>query len=285
MTRTALFIGLTTIDIQYFVDDYPGANKKVKTAPPDILVGGPATNAAVAFSYLKGSAYLSSAVGISPFTPLIREDLSQTNVQFEDMVEGQEYRPILAAVITSKNGDRSILTHNPEKVTPSISAQELFDKTNPQVLLLDGFYPEFSLDCAKLAQKRNVCVVIDGGSWKPQYQSILQFTDVAICSADFLPPGCTCSDDVLLFLEEKGLSRAAISRGEKSILYRHNKSKGEVQAQSVRVKDTLGAGDFLHGAFCYYYLESGNFVEALDRASKVASKSCGYSGTRSWLNC
>jgi len=34
-----LFAGLTTIDIQYFVDVFPSSNKKVKTALPKITSG------------------------------------------------------------------------------------------------------------------------------------------------------------------------------------------------------------------------------------------------------
>ena len=47
--------------------------------------------------------------------------------------------------------------------------------------------------------------------------------------------------------------------------------------------DTLGAGDFLHGAFCYYYLEEKELKPALQKASEVATFSCQYKGTREWL--
>ena len=53
MKHRALFVGLTTIDIQYFVNEFPASNRKIKTNPPDLFVGGPATNAAVAFAKLR----------------------------------------------------------------------------------------------------------------------------------------------------------------------------------------------------------------------------------------
>ena len=64
----ALFAGLTTIDIQYFVETFPASNIKVKTAPPGILIGGPATNAAIAFAALNGTAALASATGKNAFS-------------------------------------------------------------------------------------------------------------------------------------------------------------------------------------------------------------------------
>ena len=67
MQYSGLFIGLTTIDIQYFVDTFPESNRKVKTEAPEIFVGGPATNAAVAFAKLNNGAFLASPVGKNPF--------------------------------------------------------------------------------------------------------------------------------------------------------------------------------------------------------------------------
>ena len=76
MKHEALFVGLTTIDIQYFVEEIPRSNTKIKTEIPDILVGGPATNAAVAFAYLNKTATLASPVGLNAFSTFIDQDLN-----------------------------------------------------------------------------------------------------------------------------------------------------------------------------------------------------------------
>ena len=77
MVKNGIFIGLTTIDIQYLIDTFPGANVKVKTDAPDVMVGGPATNAAVIFAHLNGNAELYSAIGINPFRNYILDDLTK----------------------------------------------------------------------------------------------------------------------------------------------------------------------------------------------------------------
>lgn len=282
MHYRGLFVGLTTIDIQYFVTEFPDRNTKVKTNAPNILVGGPATNASVAFSYLNNGAYLATVVGQNSFTSFIQNDLGITNVDWIDLVENQHINPVVASVVTSGNGDRNIFTHNPAVVQPDIVPNELFEKVNPEILLLDGFYPEFSLECAKLAKSKNIPVVIDCGSWKPQYEEILKFTDIAICSADFLPPGTSDSNDVFETLTDIGVGAIAISRGHKNILVQHNE-RDEIRVNSCKAVDTLGAGDFLHGAFCYYFLKYNDFRLALEKASKLATFSCGYKGTRQWL--
>jgi sugar/nucleoside kinase (ribokinase family) len=158
------------------------------------------------------------------------------------------------------------------------------EKTNPQILLVDGFYPEFSIACAKLAKEKCIPVVVDGGSWKPQYSELIPLTDVMICSSDFYPPGIVDNIKLFDFFEASGIKKSAISRGDKSILYSTEKGRGEVPVKTAEVVDTLGAGDFLHGAFCYYYLSSGfDFQKAIEKASELATFSCRYHGTRDWL--
>ncbi|WP_346863622.1 PfkB family carbohydrate kinase [uncultured Draconibacterium sp.] len=283
MQYRGLFIGLTTIDIQYFVDTFPQSNIKVKTNPPDILVGGPATNAAVAFSYLNGGANLATAIGDNSFTAFIQKDFNRTQIDCVDLVAAQKNNPVVASVITSENGDRNIFTYNPAEIKSEINVEQLFETTDPQVILLDGFYPEFGIQCAQLAKERGIPVVLDCGSWKPQYNVLLKYADVVICSADFLPPNCTDSDDVFVFLKSKNSKEIAISRGGKSILYSDYDKFGEIEINNTFVVDTLGAGDFLHGAFCYYYLKD-SFIGALSKAALFASNTCKFKGTRDWLN-
>jgi len=284
MQFNGLFIGLTTIDIQYFVNTFPKSNKKVKTVAPDVLVGGPATNAAVAFSKLNNGAFLSSPIGENPFKLFCREDFNQNGLTHFDIVEKQNTNPVIASVITSiESGDRNIFTHHPETINPEITPKELFENTAPEILLLDGFYPEFSIECAKLAKAHDIPVIIDGGSWKPQYNVLLEFTDVIICSRDFYPPNCGSTKQVINFLQNKNIKNIAISRGEKDILFHTINNRGVVSVSKTEVVDTLGAGDFLHGAFCFYYLEKNDFQDALKKASQIASFSCQYKGTRDWL--
>lgn len=286
MPYNGLFIGLSTIDIQFFVDEFPRPNKKVKTGPPAILVGGPATNAAVAFAHLNKEANLVSAVGKNPFHSFIQNDCSKTQIHFTDLIAAQETNPVLASVITSKlNGDRNIFTHYPEIIQPEFNSGELIDKFQPDILLLDGFYPEFAVECACLANNRHIPVVLDCGSWKPQYEELLIHADIAICSADFYPPGCSNASDVFDFMKSKKVILSAVSRGGQSILFQHKKDRGEVPVKKVKVVDTLGAGDFLHGAFCYYYLHLNfNFEKALNQAASLATFTCRFKGTRSWIN-
>ena len=282
MQYKALFFGLTTIDIQYFVDEFPAVNTKVKSASPETFVGGPAANAAVAFAHLNDGTHFISSIGNGPLTAFIRQDFEKTKLNFTNFSTG-DAEPVIASVITSANGHRNIFTHHPEKVESGIDPKALLDQINPEIVLLDGFYPEFGIPLAKEAASRNIPVVLDCGSWKTQYTELLKYANTVICSEDFLPPLCKSASDVFSFLKEAGVDNTAISRGEKSILFEQDGRMGEVSVEHRDIIDTLGAGDFLHGAYCYYFLKFRNFEQALKAASQLASFTCTLKGTRKWL--
>lgn len=286
MQYNGLFIGLTTIDIQYFVDVYPGSNQKVKTNPPEILVGGPATNAAVAFSKLNSGAHLVSPSGNNSFSEFIKKDIVKTGISHTDPIKSQNKNAVLATVITSENnGDRTVYSHHPEPLNTDFQLNKLFTNVKPQIVLLDGFYPEIAISSARMASEKQIPVVLDCGSWKPQLEQLIPLTDVVICSEDFYPPGCSKTADTINYLEEQNVKYSAVSRGGKDILTCVNGMRGKIAIEQVNVKDTLGAGDFLHGAFCFFYLsEKGDFNSALTKAAAVATQSCKYRGTREWLN-
>lgn len=285
MKFSGLFAGLTTIDIQYFVDKFPAPNKKIKTDAPEILVGGPATNAAVAFAQLNGGASLVSATGKNSFSTFIESDFKENNIQYYNVTGSDSCNPVLATVVTSGiNGDRTIFTHHPGPISSEITSGELFRMVNPQIILLDGFYPEVTVELALKSREENVPVVLDCGSWKPQYKQLIPLADIAICSEDFFPPGCENINEVVDFLHKNGVRKSAISRGGDNVIFCDCGKRGEVPVENIKITDSLGAGDFLHGAFCFYYLQRNfHFEDALKQAVNFATFTCKFKGTRSWV--
>ena len=154
------------------------------------------------------------------------------------------------------------------------------------IVLLDGFQMDFARSIARRARERGVPVVLDGGSWKQNMESLLPFVDIAICSADFRPPGSDARSepqDVLDYLSSSGVRYGAITRGEKPVVLYEGNRFGEIAVGPVTVVDTLGAGDIFHGAFCYYFASLNDFEAALEGAVLVAGKSCGFFGARAWM--
>ncbi len=280
MTFKATFIGLATIDNQFYLDEYPKQNTKNKSKKYAIATGGPATNASIAFSVLGGKSTLITVLGENHFSDFIKEDLNDQGIQIVDILEGKPNSPTIATIITSKNGHRTVFSHAPE------NNYHLYQTSNKMadsgIFMVDGFYLNLAME---IIQKSKVpkTVIFDGGSWKPGIEDFLPLVDIAICSDDFIPPGCETKDEVIRFLYRSGIQKIAITRGEFPIIYYTGEKKNSLNVPRVKTVDTLGAGDFFHGAFTYFYAQSNNFVHALKEASMFASETCKYFGTRSWI--
>jgi sugar/nucleoside kinase (ribokinase family) len=279
-----LFSGLNTVDIQFFVDEHPKANTKIKTHRNEIATGGPATNAAIACSALGAGVTLLTPVGKHAMTDFILSDLKKHGITVIDPLGNTDSKPVFASIITNEtNGERTIFSHHPDNCNEA----QLMDtelSTEFDVAMFDGFYPLYNQVLARKLRQKGTVTVFDGGSWKPCTEEILPHMDIAICSNDFIPPHATSKEEIVECLRGYGVSKIAITRGDKSILlYNENKIK-EIPIASVKAVDTLGAGDFFHGAFCYFYACESDFESALQKAASVATLSCRYHGTRSWIN-
>jgi sugar/nucleoside kinase (ribokinase family) len=114
-------------------------------------------------------------------------------------------------------------------------------------------------------------------------EKLLKLADYALCSADFFPPGCEDHNDVLAYLSSLGVPFAAITNGPDPI---HTMAKdgkpATLYVPNIDAIDTMGAGDIFHGAFCHFVLEQ-DFAQAITSAAKIASQSCTFFGTRSWI--
>jgi sugar/nucleoside kinase (ribokinase family) len=279
-----LFVGLNTVDIQLVVPDYPEPNTKTKASRCIIYPGGPATNAAVTCAHVGEKVDLFTPVGKHAFTDFILEDIRKFGIHIIDPVSYDYSDPVFASIVSSENnGDCTVFLYHPQ-IQYNIYDDINFELNINKLVMFDGYYPEFALPLVKRCKERNICTVLDGGSWKSCLAELLYYVDVALCSNDFQPPGVKENGEIIKYMQNKGVKLCAITRGNESILYAEGKVKSEIDTSPVDSVDTLGAGDVFHGAFCYYYSNGFNFTESLKKASYIAGESCKSLGTRQWTD-
>ena len=281
--KKGTFVGLSTVDVIYGVDQFPSANKKVVALSQDVYVGGPAANAAITFGHLGGTPTLVTVVGRHPLASLVRQELSRYSIRLIDLNPDFDDVPVISSISVNRLGERNIISANATRVnTP---AGELDESVFMQasVILVDGHYLQACQLWARAAHARGIPVVLDAGSWKDGTEELLKSIDTAICSADFLPPACANEDDVLNYLRNRGVKNIAITNGAESVRFVSNDASGVVPVPQVQVADTMGAGDIFHGAFCYYSSIGFGFAEALGEATRIAAESCRFRGTREWM--
>ena len=97
-----IFVGLSTIDVVYGVDEFPATNSKVVALSQDVFVGGPATHASITFGHLGGNTTLVTAVGCHALTNLIKEEIQRYSVRLIDMGPDFDKVPVISSI--SVNG-------------------------------------------------------------------------------------------------------------------------------------------------------------------------------------
>jgi sugar/nucleoside kinase (ribokinase family) len=283
MRTKGIFAGLSTIDIIYTVSEPPAKNRKTAAQSQQILIGGPASNAAITFAFLGGSATLVAPVGRHPLSSMIKDECRQFEIDLIDLSPESQEAPPLSSVWVDAEGQRSVVSANTSGriIPPARVDTEALAEVG--MLMVDGHAMQACKAWADAAKAAGIPVVLDGGSWKNGTDLLLKSVDVAICSADFLPPCCSTHRDVIDFLQAAGVTKIAITHGADPIQFVSSSGSGAIEVPQIEAVDTTGAGDIFHGAFCFDYASGCEFEQALRKAASIASESCRYRGTRKWM--
>lgn len=291
-----LFVGLCTLDVVQLVDHVPGPDEKLTAHDQTVAAGGPAANAAAVFAHLGGRARLLTGLGSHPLARTAAADLAALGVTVDDLAADTAEPPAVSSVlVTAASGRRAVASTNAGR--HRLAAPDGLDAlvAGCDIVELDGHHMELAIAAARAARAAGRPTVLDGGSWKEGTQTLLSSVDVAVCSADFRPPGTRTPAQTLAYLHAQGVTWAAVSRGADPVVWSGPDGEGVVEVAPTTVADTLGAGDFLHGAFAYHWASAcgvgaaggrdraDRFAVALARAAEVASRSCASFGTRSWM--
>jgi sugar/nucleoside kinase (ribokinase family) len=267
------------------VERAPGANDKVRASRADLASGGPAANAAVTFRALGGRAVLLSTLGSGPIAKLATDDLSQHGVSVVDCWSpGSPDLSISATTVLDGTGERSVVSRNAADVGVTVPPHLDALVADADVVLIDGHHPELALAAARLAQQAGIAVVLDCGSEKEVFADLTPLAAAAVCSAEFTVAGAGGFDEVSAALLDTGTGLVAMTEGARPVRWRTRHAAGTVEVPPITARDTLGAGDVLHGAFARAWAAG---VRDPDRsllfATAVATLRVEHVGPRSWL--
>ncbi|MFP7696866.1 PfkB family carbohydrate kinase [Trueperella sp. LYQ143] len=268
-----LMCGLTTIDISHYGSRPPRPNEKVAARSSAVDVGGPAANAARVAACLGVPTRLATCLGDGVLADLARNILTQYHVHVLD-IPGDDPLPI-SSIFVDDSGQRTVSSANNAGRTIAPIDDEQLDMwlTDVSAVCVDAHLLDIQVPLARQAQRRGIPVVFDGGSDKPGTSRLLPYISHAIVSADFSFSNLNPADYAL----------AAQSHGDGPIQAYYAGQLTEISVPRVSVRDTLGAGDVLHGAFTAL-LPRHDALTALRQAASYASESTTLLGLPSWLH-
>lgn len=275
---------MTTLDVVQRVARRPGVDEKVVAQRSDIAAGGPAAAAAITFGALGGHSVLLSALGPGPVGRLVAENLAEVGVHVVDAWAAGADLSISAITVLESTGQRSVVSRNAQDLTAVVPAELPALVREADVVLLDGHHPDLALAVARAAQATGVPIVLDCGSAKPVYAGLMPLADAAVCSAVFTAHGRAGFDAVSAALLADGAGLVAMTAGAAPVRWRTWEAAGTVEVPAVAVRDTLGAGDVLHGAVAFARARGVIDPErSLSFGVAVASLRVQHVGPRTWL--
>jgi len=296
-TTSVVCCGLTTVDVTQVVDRVPGSDEKVVARSLAVEVGGPAANAARTAAALGAPTTLVTALGSGPLARLARDELATAGVAVVDLADDGD-PPVSTVLVTRGTGERAVVSTNAVGREFSAPAREVL--AGAGALLVDGHLLAAQITLARTARSRGTTVLLDGGSWKDGLEELLPHVDLAVLSADFVPPwaaeraAVAAADsargtkkpvddaELLTAVASHGPRLVARSHGASPVSVLHDGDFRQLPVPVVDVVDTLGAGDVLHGATAAALASGVAWPDALLRGVDVASRSVRHAGAMGW---
>ena len=225
---TALFAGLTTLDVLHRLDHVPDPSLKVTSTDFTMAAGGPATNAAVTYAalcaasrvlsapvdeagaasgaraYSEEAPTLLTALGEGPVAAFLAADLAAAGVRVVDATapaaSPASREPAVSSIIEHPSGRMVASTNARLDADAGRIAGDLPERVG--AVLIDGHNPALAHVAltlgvpevdgedpfAPLEARPPHPRILDGGSWKDWLTPLLGFVDIAVVSEDFAPP-------------------------------------------------------------------------------------------------
>ena len=225
---TALFAGLTTLDVLHRLNHVPDPSLKVTSTDFTMAAGGPATNAAVTYAALcvascalsgptdeagassctlvpsEEAPTLLTALGEGPVAAFLAADLAAVGVRVVDATapasSPASREPAVSSIIEHPSGRMVASTNARLNADAGRIAAELPERVG--AVLIDGHNPALAHAALTLGVPKVDAEdpfapleahpphprILDGGSWKDWLTPLLGFVDIAVVSEDFAPP-------------------------------------------------------------------------------------------------
>ena len=284
-----LCVGHAALDSVYRIQAFPARPTKVPALGLDRSIGGMAANAACAVSALGGIATFWGPLGNDETAEQVEAEFAMAGVDARGVIRVAGAQTSQSAIIVDAQGERLIISQRGTAL--AADAGELVGRTFPaDVVLVDVRWNAGSEWAIRRARSLGLSVVLDGEMGNPTLlRRLAPLVDHLIFSepgfAEWL--GRTVSLDEMAThlgtLVGNGVTLAAVTLGERGVLYCHRGHGGHLPAVPVKAVETLGAGDVFHGAYALALAEGRTIQEALSFAAMAAALKCSRSGGRAAL--
>ncbi len=268
------------------VDHIPPPPAKALATERCQVVDGMAISAACAFVKLGGSALVWSRIGDDLLGSAARAALADEGVDTIGLHTVPGSATSQVAVIVDQRGDRLVVPFHDQNADKSANWLPLAEIDTADFVHCETRWVEGAEAAMRAARLRNVPCMIDGDVAPVEaLNRLVPLADYAVFSDAglLIYAGCDDVTSALIKVGKTHHGHVGASCGAKGYFWYENGGIRHVKAPSVKVVDTLAAGDVFHGAFALALLEGKDVESAARFACVAASLKCTRFGGR--LGC
>jgi len=277
-----LFGGYLNYDITLRLNSKFNLGKRINSQIRTSL-GGMAANAASIAASLGSKAILFSSIGDDEIGRYLKLNLEKfgVNTSYLDLQKG--LRSPHCIIQVESDGQRTIIS---EKINFNYSKIIQFISQNSnkiRIIYLDGYR---FLDCdllLEISKETGILVVIDLDGYESESIDLkkLSFFDSIILNKSLLKQltGSVSLKEKKNYFQPLSSRKIICTCGEDGVETMFNGHFTKIPAPKVDVVDTTGAGDTFAGAYLHGLEKDTPFLENVENAVKIASKSTSFSGS------
>ena len=283
----SLFAGYLNYDITLRLNSNFNVGMRINSTI-HTSVGGMAANAASIAASLASKAILFSGIGDDEIAQYLKFNLEKfgVNTSHSDLQKG--LRSPHCIIQVESDGQRTIIS---EKINFNYSKILHFLSENVsevRIIYLDGY--RFS-DCDRLleiSEKTGIPFVIDLDGYEGDSIDLekLSFFDSIILNKSLLKQltGSVSLKEKKNFFKSLSSRKIICTCAEDGVETLYNGHFTKIPAPKVKVVDTTGAGDTFAGAYLHGLGKDTPFLNNVENAVKIASKSTSFDGSIGLLN-